>query len=893
MSLVEIIIYNMLFKILCVSIDNPNLVQREADLLLLLFEKYPDGDTSCKWSIFFTTPTTCDSYLGALVQGCFDKLSYYGLVDQESYVPHNVVDSSQFADTEREDEERGKSQGLECDQSTGESADLVSVCPFPLRGGDRRSSSTVAVCQQQKFYEHPILFIPPKESVTCADINLHINTLVHYPPLISDCGSELKSDCEHAFIWLNLHEKLSTLIDYCLDDIGYNIFPVENLNFSQHYKSASEINPIQFSNGALHRHVACGTLIIRGDDAFNDVYRNYCLKDAESDENDFSLLAQHFIANERCWDEFDRPHNFTNSDCEESTDRPEAAQSFHRLFANSVHGLPQEEKSKINNKNKFSSKDSSGVDSIVSEIPTASMGIMMLFAKLSSLLQAAENVLQALLIVFEPIERMLREGCGSCSPLDSFKKRKDVAEEVKVMERLVNLYEKRCVLYSSLLKVYGNSLTGPYKHAQRVALLSARRGMELSSVLRPQADLSGPICESKNDDLGRILTSAVVDDDFATRIFTQESDEVDCGEDWHDWSIVLSDTSTNYFFPYMYGKLLYQKYQEHVSDQAQLGQQFMSVALTVLRYLFYAQGCVKRAAKLDKSEKKYRAQVVAELHRVRLSLTMRIFLSYTTDFSCIDAVQSAARLDVLELLNNPLLHEGPRPPATIGSQESSSSVEVNRPPTAAGTETPETNNARICLSCGAPYQVKSKYLFQYTSSLLTQACDYLVCNGKSIENPLSEPSVCDKCGSDSKCSNMEVQTKRDHTNENNEQQQKVMWDIIVNSLQSLLFCTIYDNFDFKSVVIVTRFIFGLSKAILNKSSSRAVFISPPPEVISKLKGLGIELTAGWCAQFMQSRLFDKKRSQVVGVWVQEFSSTPFEMVMSLDSFSLVYCRCVI
>jgi hypothetical protein len=187
MSLVEIIIYNMLFKILCVSIDNPNLVQREADLLSLLFEKYPDGDTSCKWSIFFTTPTTCDSYLGALVQGCFDKLSYYGLVDQESYVPHNVVDSSQFADTEREDEERGKSQGLECDQSTGESADLVSVCPFPLRGGDRRSSSTVAVCQQQKFYEHPILFIPPKESVTCADINLHINTLVHYPPLISDC----------------------------------------------------------------------------------------------------------------------------------------------------------------------------------------------------------------------------------------------------------------------------------------------------------------------------------------------------------------------------------------------------------------------------------------------------------------------------------------------------------------------------------------------------------------------------------------------------------------------------------------------------------------------------------------------------------------------------------
>ena len=32
-SLIEIIIYNMLFKLLFMSIDNPDLVQREADLL--------------------------------------------------------------------------------------------------------------------------------------------------------------------------------------------------------------------------------------------------------------------------------------------------------------------------------------------------------------------------------------------------------------------------------------------------------------------------------------------------------------------------------------------------------------------------------------------------------------------------------------------------------------------------------------------------------------------------------------------------------------------------------------------------------------------------------------------------------------------------------------------
>ena len=83
----------MLFKLLCMSIDNPDLVQREADLLSLHFEKYSDGDSSREWFVFVTMLTTCDSYLGALVQGRFDKLSYFGLADREFYFPHNVVDS--------------------------------------------------------------------------------------------------------------------------------------------------------------------------------------------------------------------------------------------------------------------------------------------------------------------------------------------------------------------------------------------------------------------------------------------------------------------------------------------------------------------------------------------------------------------------------------------------------------------------------------------------------------------------------------------------------------------------------------------------------------------------------------------------------------------------------
>ena len=54
----------------------------------------------------------CDSYLGALVQGRFDKLSYFGLADREFYFPHNVVDSFQFSDTEGDGEKGEKVKGL-------------------------------------------------------------------------------------------------------------------------------------------------------------------------------------------------------------------------------------------------------------------------------------------------------------------------------------------------------------------------------------------------------------------------------------------------------------------------------------------------------------------------------------------------------------------------------------------------------------------------------------------------------------------------------------------------------------------------------------------------------------------------------------------------------------
>jgi hypothetical protein len=99
---------------------------------------------------WFAMLTTCD----ALVQGRFNN---WAVMDWSIKNPISLtmwLTASNFLTLKAV----ARSQGPECDKSTGESADLVSVCPFPLSvgGGDSWSTSNVAVCQQQKFYGHPV-----------------------------------------------------------------------------------------------------------------------------------------------------------------------------------------------------------------------------------------------------------------------------------------------------------------------------------------------------------------------------------------------------------------------------------------------------------------------------------------------------------------------------------------------------------------------------------------------------------------------------------------------------------------------------------------------------------------------------------------------------------------
>ena len=111
-------------------------------------------------------------------------------------------------------------------------------------------------------------------------IYLHINTLVLFPPLISDCWSELKSDCEHAFIGsiVTKNSLLWLIIVSMSRWYWLQHFPVWESEFCAHYKWASDIYhiyPIQFFNGALHRHVAWERINYQG---HNDLYKSQKLR---------------------------------------------------------------------------------------------------------------------------------------------------------------------------------------------------------------------------------------------------------------------------------------------------------------------------------------------------------------------------------------------------------------------------------------------------------------------------------------------------------------------------------------------------------------------------------------------------------------------------------------
>jgi hypothetical protein len=943
---------------------DPYLAQRERDLLSCLFTDNSE-ENSDHWLAFLAPPRGDDPpdiYLGALVQSCYDKLNHYGLTDQEARVVANIAPAREDCDllscagagsapdpaTAPFPSPFLPAASPSSSASTAPApAAATSIVPFPPRGGDNLRRREAAVCQQQRYHQHPCFFLSPSEAQANACINLHINTLIHYPAVTERLGSEvtLKADCEHALIWLNLYEKVSALINMILDDIGYNVFPVDNSLLGDAESLPEDIYPLHFSDhAALHRHVACGTLVVHGDEAVNDVTRRYLagVRDGAVGTTT-SELAKRWATNRECWEQLEAPFegseslgNGVNRGGEEGQSAGDSMlwkQKKCPLFINTLDGLPEE-----NSSSKARSEDGDCPNPEVAQVSSAEVGMLMLFAKLSSLIKTSENILQAFLIVYKPIERQLRgEGLASqpapqraTSTDNKSRKKNKECEESMVAHRVVGLYESRCLLYSLLLRVYSKG-SKPYRHAHSLAVLSALRGMEVSSVLQPgeegeesAADMhtwgageSGRACEEEESAGGtvegnfraaaeKLLTAPCSRDIYpaparlTSGLVPPSGEEGPAEELLDDAAVHLSPAATSYFLPHMYAKLLYQQHQDlelsgvGLSTTERARHRHSRVPLVALRYLYHAERAVQRATKADKLQKKYRAPVVAELQRVRLSLCSRLL--HTLQLSPGGAL-GGADAALLAVLSHPLLLEGPRPLSSIASSSSSSSihdVEMEKESGATCSDSRHASNSRtvrICSSCNTPYEVTHPHNTLYASSLLHLAGDVSSSSRWHHRQATSRDprwlceNICGGCRPElatAFCAEVEGRANEQDTQSRSQEPESQIhwnnriWEVIVNSMQSLLHCKIYDPFDFRSVVVLTQFVFGLSKVA---SSSTLGWAQPSADSVRQLKSsLGIELTSTWCSKFMSSRILDKKRTQIVGIWVQEGSAFPFEQV---------------
>ena len=826
------------------------------------------------WSEFFAASPSAslpEMYSNSLLQQFYAKLDQYGMIEKESFIAVNNDNNTHEI-----------SQDLNNPNAT--------VVPFPARIGDDLSQYTLPVCKGQRHFGHPGFSCSPQEAQLYALVNVYINSLTYYRVKKGDNNIDLTPDFRLASIFLKIYEKVHALINVCLDDIGYNVFPVENLDMSLFY-SNDETFPGCFSSAVLNRHLVCGTLLTQSDSAIDDITKRISSShdgDGRDTISSLKSLVEHFETTRQYWDEFISPTK--GSDDELPTYMGDSPS--HRLFFNNFKVVTVKSNGLC-----FEALDDDE-RSFKEPLNLSQQTIVVLFAKLSSLIQVSENILQGLLIVFKPIKQFICEA-GLLGPpslsrtaSDERQRKKKESTEIKIVGRLKALYESRCLMYNALLKVYSRGSTA-YHHAQRMSILSALAGMELSSI-----GICRTFLESKEENEGN--------GDVALRILITPCSELAYPEDvsfgapmvgsfdgdiLDDSAISLHGSSTSYYFPFVYGKLIYQHYHERaVSGKLKSDydkRSHVRATLVALRYLYHAQESVIRAGKSDKLEKKYRAIIAAELQKVRLSASMWILHS----------IHQKSKEDtndeklIVDVLNHSLLQEDGAQFAAALTVFSGQSLEgqTEKLCCADGTANDGAMKAsvRLCASCFTPYEmsnvgrvVSAFRSITLSSNVPVSSHSAFRCNSSHpLIDSLPNGNICQRCSPD------EAMTSPDEfvcsSNFSSGQDiHKRLWEIIVNSIKGLLHCKTYDSYDFRSPMILVKYIFGLSEVVDASSNCHQAlcWAMPPPQIIQDLQEIGVNLTASWCSKFLSSRIFDKKRTQIVGIWVQENSALPFEQV---------------
>jgi hypothetical protein len=100
-----------------------------------------------------------------------------------------------------------------------------------------------------------------------------------------------------------------------------------------------------------------------------------------------------------------------------------------------------------------------------------------------------------------------------------------------------------------------------------------------------------------------------------------------------------------------------------------------------------------------------------------------------------------------------------------------------------------------------------------------------------------------------------------------------VWCALSVGVHGLRECRKLDAFDFRSVYRLSSTISALGALLSTRPE-----VTPPQCVLDDLRGMGVSQLEDTCALRELSKLFDRKRPQIVAMWCVESAATAFEKV---------------
>lgn len=315
---------------------------------------------------------------------------------------------------------------------------------------------------------------------------------------------------------------------------------------------------------------------------------------------------------------------------------------------------------------------------------------------------------------------------------------------------------------------------------------------------------------------------------------------------------------SSYFLPFVRGKTLW----------------FLSgLAPPALWYLTIANAIVERSISVDKLDKRYRALVVCELHKIRLHMAMRLLAG----ISCGDRLPPGG--DLPDAIISPEGAQG-----SIGYDGSMAAEEIVV--CLEGSANPLVVNRRLSTEQGIVDDLSSHSSQSAKSSateaslvvprILCTSCGTCTSQVQSAEARHLAQKLCgvdffqwiDRSNDTSTVDRTSILSGR-------------LWKVVVDALRGLQSARQWDAYDFKSIFLISNFLLGVQGATLHPTLQWAC---PPESVRIELKEIGVDLS---CASKLESesaalaeihKLYRKRRPQVMAIWTHKNSPHRFDQV---------------